>query len=1626
MPFPQFLDYNNGAYKTLATQWPDGVSHAEMEKVIRDAYQIMMNRADYAGGNIRGVPGIIFNSSPQCSEGNGYALLAAALMGDKATFDGLWFYLNDNCWFNGVPRYSNGAVCAGAYPYGYHAPGWLGGGTDAATDGDVDIALAALIAWNQWGDNTGYTKWNGTPIQYREMALDMMRFLVVKAEGTLTGDGRWTSGDIGYDGYFKGGNTWGEITNWAVSGGYPVGDRPEFQGPQANSWFDYGAAGYFRCFGETLQGVGDPVWNYTQFQKATESTNWLFGQLAANPAYKVITAGQYSVNGTTATFATANPGGEDFRAPLRNIMDYLWNGNPTQSWNPATHQVVAGGNTYMYNAAMKQANFLKDPQATGLACANYGSSPITYRGIAALREYNLDGSEFWTFHLNRFGASAPAIVASQDLDLMGQFFRELMIEWDVQTPGDNYLTSVPAYFHGFFRVIGLLTLTGNWQNACDIAATANMKIYKAINKTYAFPGDNITCWINYRNYGSLDAAGVKIIDTLPSAFTFVSSTPAGTYNAVNNTVTWNIGNVTGMRNQNYNASMGGVTLVVRVRDNALQGRYCNFADISCTNGTGFTSSEFPNEVSTIMKRNCVDIVAAALTITKTASASIVGVGDIVTYTIDFCNSSQAGWINGGRSGVNWAAGVNPLQTNSSEYKLDFAAHHEAAEPVIDWSNYRVSYFVNSALHGTQWGIAKNSSSPFDANITMSTEDFLACMPVACTDVTGKSWNQRLILNFNSMPSAPTHHLYNYYGMMSRIHLGTVQAPFYFEIRLFDSTYMTPQNWTDDWSQLTTAHNVSGPDRMMFPINPDWTKGDGTSVTTNRVNKHACQTTATSITNILVEEWDGYTWRRVFGNGPMPGREVNSVHVIDSLPQYIAWGGLVSMPAGATFTYSPATKSLDFNIGNMQINQCGQIKYWTTVANPGCPRADLPQVNTAWVYGATEAPVADATTVIIRCGVVPTSTFTASRTSTASPTPSPTSTNTLTPTYTSTATSSFTRTPTPSPSPTFTRTATPSPSPTPTFTRTASPTFSSTQSPTPTYTGTQTPTFTRTVTVTSTRTVTSTVTITFMDTMTVTPTITMTSTPTSTNTRTVTSSYTNTNSPTPTYTNTSTPTFSRTVTVTLTRTSTPTITITFLDTMTITPTVTQTFTASPTFTRTSTATNTRTDTATPSVTITSLNTQTVTYTRTETFTRTPTPTSTDTPTYTFTRTATNSYTSTPTITITFLDTMTITPTITPTFTVTATPTHTRTRTDTPTFTSTRTPTATYTETLTITETSYNTATASPTITPTATSTRTPTPTSTFTDTATHTRTVTDSPTFTETRTPTNTRTYTNTTTPSRTLTLTLTVTNSPTATDTPTPTYTVTDTYTATSSPTITPTPSETTTALPAPVDITISLSSEGPLKPKIGDHVTFTITLKNNTDRPLSNISVWDSLPAQVLFIDTSFTDAPLIQDGQYIAWDISYKDGDPFILMPGQSETISFEIEIISATITKQPIVTVAQSDYSDGYYFPGGPNGDKHPPVTTDAFFYPIDRMVVFPNPFDPAKDGTIKFDNMVPGSVIQIWTLSGELVKNIDSGLIRAYWDGKNWKGYEVSAGIYLFTVKNGTDAKPLKGKIFVIKE
>ena len=101
-PFPQFLEYKQG--KSLAANNAEGVTHADMEKAMREAYQIMMRRAVKVPGKVlNGVQYMQYNNMtvPQnygtfVSEGDGYAMLAAAYFADRPTFDGIWAWVHDN------------------------------------------------------------------------------------------------------------------------------------------------------------------------------------------------------------------------------------------------------------------------------------------------------------------------------------------------------------------------------------------------------------------------------------------------------------------------------------------------------------------------------------------------------------------------------------------------------------------------------------------------------------------------------------------------------------------------------------------------------------------------------------------------------------------------------------------------------------------------------------------------------------------------------------------------------------------------------------------------------------------------------------------------------------------------------------------------------------------------------------------------------------------------------------------------------------------------------------------------------------------------------------------------------------------------------------------------------------------------------------------------------------------------------------------------------------------------------------------------------------------------------------------------------------------------------------------
>jgi hypothetical protein len=379
-PFPQFKGYTGGA-TTLAQKNPVGVPHAEMEQRMRDAYTNICNNMKYEGSIVGGVRYIQPNntlpiSHCTCVEADGYYLLAAAYMGDKTTYDGYYMWMHDRQ-FQKTMRYIDGVTNSPNY---YYSPGISGAGSfgnstsvyggalggNSAADGDVDIALAMLMAWKQWGEWSGITPpapYTGGQISYKAEAIKYIRTMV----DTLTyfpslPQKKYISGDIGFDGYMKSGDTWNETSIWAQPGqpGFTV--TPERTGGDQN-YVDYHAPAYFRAFADMLQAEAQPTWSINQYRRGEASCDWVMGQAYAQGYIPWI--GRYQVTGTTVNFATFNPGGEDFRYGWRTILNYLWHGAPTYTWNPTTHQYVAGTNTYNLTMANRFATFCYLPAPSG-------------------------------------------------------------------------------------------------------------------------------------------------------------------------------------------------------------------------------------------------------------------------------------------------------------------------------------------------------------------------------------------------------------------------------------------------------------------------------------------------------------------------------------------------------------------------------------------------------------------------------------------------------------------------------------------------------------------------------------------------------------------------------------------------------------------------------------------------------------------------------------------------------------------------------------------------------------------------------------------------------------------------------------------------------------------------------------------------------------------------------------------------------------------------------------------------------------------------------------------------------------------------------------------------------------
>ena len=169
-----------------------------------------------------------------------------------------------------------------------------------------------------------------------------------------------------------------------------------------------------------------------------------------------------------------------------------------------------------------------------------------------------------------------------------------------------------------------------------------ISIAKVVDKAQAEIGDNLTYTVTASNTvaDSGPATNLTIVDTLPAGLDYVSSSPAGTWNAGARTVTWTISSLAYGTNQNF-------TILATVNDSAtVNNTLTNSATISgatCTTSTSCTATAD----TTVIPHPPV------LTIAKTDYRTTVEAGDTTTYDITITNT---------RAGSSPATNINVTDT----------------------------------------------------------------------------------------------------------------------------------------------------------------------------------------------------------------------------------------------------------------------------------------------------------------------------------------------------------------------------------------------------------------------------------------------------------------------------------------------------------------------------------------------------------------------------------------------------------------------------------------------------------------------------------------------------------------------------------------------------------------------------------------------------------------------------------------------------------------------------------------------------------------------------------------------------------------------------------------------------
>ncbi len=252
-PFPQNVTYPHGNHSSNIS-----ADH------VRSWYESWRDKyLQECNGNLR--PGVD-PLSQSLVEAQGFAMVAAAYMGDKPTLDRLYEYYRAKLTNSACGLMAWDQTCQGFNDQG------------AATDGDIDVASGLVVAHWQW-PNDGYDD------KARGVISNLKR-MIVNCGGT----------SALYPGC-AGGSPWGGCNETDAS---------------------YYSPGFFRYF---AQISGDEAWN-----KLADDSH-VIRDAAAHPTTGLVPDWQ-SVSGTPG--AGSRKGYYSFdaiRTPYKHALDYLWHGN---------------------------------------------------------------------------------------------------------------------------------------------------------------------------------------------------------------------------------------------------------------------------------------------------------------------------------------------------------------------------------------------------------------------------------------------------------------------------------------------------------------------------------------------------------------------------------------------------------------------------------------------------------------------------------------------------------------------------------------------------------------------------------------------------------------------------------------------------------------------------------------------------------------------------------------------------------------------------------------------------------------------------------------------------------------------------------------------------------------------------------------------------------------------------------------------------------------------------------------------------------------------------------------------------------------------------------------------------